>query len=200
MGISTDIEIRAALHRKKLRHLHACSETLIFNELAIAHASARVDIAVINGCVHGYEIKSAADTLSRLPRQIRLYEECLEKLTIVCAPKHADKVEAIVPSWCGIMEATKGARGGIEFMTRRPSQKNSNVQADRLAHLLWRQEAVELLSLAGCLTTELRKPRKELYKEIALRFTVSEITEHIKKVMVARPSWRDHRAHASCGG
>jgi len=200
MGVSTDIEIRTAFHQKKLRHLHACPHTLVLNELAIAHASARVDIAVINGCLHGYEIKSAADTLSRLPRQIGLYEECLEKLTIVCAPKHVEGVEKIAPSWCGIIEANKGARGGIEFKTRRSSQRNTNIKADRLAHLLWRQEAMELLSSFDLPAAQLRKPRTELYKEISARFTVSEITEYIKKVMVVRPAWRGPPVHASYGG
>lgn len=82
--MSTDPQIRAALHKQKLKHLHARPDTLIVDELGLVHADVRVDVAVINGHLHGFEIKSAIDTLSRLPRQIKLYEECLEKLTIVC--------------------------------------------------------------------------------------------------------------------
>lgn len=67
---STDIEIRSALHRKKLRQLHERADTLVIDELGLAHAKARVDVAVINGCLHGYEIKSAQDTLDRLAGQL----------------------------------------------------------------------------------------------------------------------------------
>jgi hypothetical protein len=200
MSVSTDIEIRTALHQKTLRRFHECPHTLVVNELALVHASARVDIAVINGCVHGYEIKSAADSLSRLPRQISLYEGCLERLTIVCAPKHIEGVRKIVPSWCGIIQATKGARGAIEFRSMRPSQTNKNVKSEQLAHLLWRQEAMTLLSAFDLSAADLRKPRKELYKEISARFTVSEITAYIKKVMVGRPISRGLPVHASYGG
>lgn len=200
MSVSTDIEIRTALHQKTLRRFHECPYTLVVNELALVHASARVDIAVINGCVHGYEIKSAADSLSRLPRQIGLYEECLEKLTIVCAPKHIEGVRKIVPSWCGIIQATKGARGAIEFRAMRPSQINKSIKSEQLAHLLWRQEAMTLLSAFGLSAAELRKPRKELYKEISARFSVQEITAYIKKVMAIRPVSRDLPVHASYGG
>jgi hypothetical protein len=200
MSATTDIEIRTALHQKTLRRFHECPHTLVVNELALIHASARVDIAVINRCVNGYEIKSAADSLSRLPRQVSLYEECLEKLTIVCAPKHIEGVRKIVPSWCGIVQATKGARGAIEFRTMRPSQTNKNIKSEQLAHLLWRQEAMTLLSAFDLSAADLRKPRKELYKEISARFTVGEITAYIKKVMVNRPVWRDLPVHALCGG
>src|ERR1700730_10594989 len=113
----TDAEIRAALHRKALRAFYVRGDTLVVDELGLAHAKARIDIAVINGCVHGFEIKSAADTLARLPQQLILYEECLEKLTIACAAKHVPAVRKIVPSWCGILRVTKGPRGGIDFIT-----------------------------------------------------------------------------------
>jgi hypothetical protein len=71
----TDSEIRTALHSKKLSRLRSSQEVLIVDELGLAHARSRVDIAVINGCLHGYEIKSAQDTLARLPAQIATYRD-----------------------------------------------------------------------------------------------------------------------------
>ena len=61
-----DLDIRSALHAKRLRRLKAKPDTLVIDELGLAHASSRIDVAVINGCIHGYEIKSAKDTLDRL--------------------------------------------------------------------------------------------------------------------------------------
>jgi hypothetical protein len=61
---ASDREIRAALHRKKFGALHGRTDTVIVDELGLAHAKARIDIAVINGFVHGFEIKSATDTTS----------------------------------------------------------------------------------------------------------------------------------------
>ena len=196
MGLSTDSEIREALHRKKLKRLHACGNTFVVDELGLAHAKVRVDVAVINGCVHGFEIKSALDTLDRLPNQLILYEECLGRLTVVCDEKHVRAVRKIVPSWCGILKAMKGRRGAIDFRTIRRSQRNPHVQAERLAHLLWRAEAVELLMRFNAPQHVLRKPRKQLYKCLAELLTIEQITAFIREFMTARRDWRGLPGHA----
>lgn len=190
MSHSTDAEIRQALHRKVLRAFHRCNDTLVIDELGLAHAKVRVDVAVINGCVHGFEIKSAADTLTRLPQQLTLYQQCLEKLTIVCAEKHFAGVRDIAPRWCGIVKVTKGPRGGITFFTMREPKRNPNVCPYRLAHLLWRTEVAAILSQADVSPQVLRAPRKMLYKSLAEKFSVEEITAFIKQSMVTRQDWR----------
>jgi hypothetical protein len=196
MSHSTDTEIRAALHRKALRAFHRCSDTLVIDELGLAHAKARIDIAVINGSVHGFEIKSAADTLTRLPQQLQLYEQCLEKLTIVCAEKHIQGVRDLAPRWCGITKVTKGPRGGILLITVREPKRNPNIQRYRLAHLLWRSEAVAILTQANASPEMLRAPRKTLYKSLAAKFSVAEITAFIKESMASRQDWRPHQSPA----
>lgn len=196
MSLSTDAEIREALHRKALRPFHRCADTLVVDELGLAHAKARIDVAVINGCVHGFEIKSAADSLARLPQQLALYEECLEKLTIVCAEKHLTGVRQIAPRWCGIITIEKGARGGIAFTTVREPKRNPNVRPYRLAHLLWRDEAVAILSQANASPQMLRAPRKTLYKSLAAKFSVEELTAFIKQFMASRQGWRPHQSPA----
>jgi hypothetical protein len=196
MPPSTDGEIRAALHRKVLRGFHARHDTLVIDELGLVHAKVRIDIAVINGSMHGFEIKSASDSLARLPQQLALYGECLEKLTIVCAPKHVAGVRKAAPRWCGIMQVTKGPRGGICFVTLRQPRRNPGVRADRLAHLLWRPEAVTLLSRLNAPTSLLRAPRKTLYESLAAMFSVEEITGFIKESMVSRLGWRPHQSRA----
>jgi hypothetical protein len=188
--MTTDPQIRAALHKKKLKRLHACPHTLIVDELGLVHADVIVDVADINAHLHGFQIKSAADSLARLPRQIRLYEECLEKLTIVCDKKHSRGVSALAPDWCGILEVTKGARGGISFVTLKAPKLNPHVRAARLAHLLWRPEAVELLRKLNVPPKVLRQPRKQLYECLAEHFTTREITAFIRQFMGNRRVWR----------
>jgi hypothetical protein len=166
------------------------------DELGLAHAKARIDIAVIDGCLHGFEIKSAADTLARLPQQLMLYEECLEKLTIVCAGKHVSTVRKMAPRWCGILEVAKGPRGGIDFITLRAPKRNPYVRAERLAHLLWRPEAVELLASLNATPRLLRSPRKQLYEALAALLTIEQITAFIKASMAARQAWRGLQARA----
>ena len=190
MKISSDSEIRAALHRKKLKALHRRQDTLIVDELGLVHAKARIDVAVINGCIHGFEIKSAADSLARLPAQLQLYSECLERLTIVCAEKHLTAVRKIAPRWCGILQAIVGPRGGIEFVKRREPKQNPNIRPYKLAHLLWRPEAIAILTSLNVSSRVLRSPRKQLYKSLASLVTVAQMTALIKDAMANRSAWR----------
>jgi hypothetical protein len=81
---STDIDIRKALLTKKLSRLRS-EGVLVIDELGLAHAKSRVDVAVINGSLHGYEIKSAQDSLTRLPAQIATYRDTLERLRVAIA-------------------------------------------------------------------------------------------------------------------
>lgn len=187
---STDFEIREALHRKVLKTYHKCGSTIIVDELGLAHGKNRIDVAVLNGHLHGYEIKSAKDTLTRLPDQLNQYRKSLQKLTIVVAPNHIDGVLSIVPEWSGIIEARKGPRGGISFTTVRKAVINPEVDGVALAHLLWRKEAVELLARFGVSEKELNKPRKQLYETIANETSLAELVSWIKEKFMARETWR----------
>lgn len=185
-----DIEIRAALHEKKLKACRAAPDTIVVDELGLSHARARIDVAVINGCVHGYEIKSSLDTLNRLPAQLELYVQCLEMLTLVCAPCHIRRVEEIVPKWCGILQAEKGARGAVRFISVRRGSLNTQIDPVQLAHLLWRPEAVALLSRFVSNKKILKRPRKELYEALADVMTVPQLTAAIREFMQIRRAWR----------
>ena len=143
---STDCDIRSALHRERLRHHKEHFGTLVIDELGLAHARSRVDVAVINGYIHGYEIKSAQDDLERLGSQMDVYRQTLQKLTIVAASKHLQMVLFKVPDWCGVIEAVLGPRGGIKLRSVRSARSNPDIDPVMLAHLLWRPEALDLLS------------------------------------------------------
>ena len=196
LAATTDSDIRSALHRQRLRHQKLHPGTLVIDELGLAHAQSRVDVAVINGCIHGYEIKSAQDSLERLGAQLNVYRQTLQKLTIVVAPRHLPKVLSGVPDWCGVIEAVQGPRGGIRLLSTRFARSNPDIDPVMLAHLLWRSEVLDLLSQIGYTPKELRRPRKHLYKMLCEVLTLREITDAIRDFMVRRQAWRDHLARA----
>jgi hypothetical protein len=195
----SDADIRRALHRKKLDRIKAAGDILVVDELGLAHARSRIDVAVINGCIHGYEIKSGQDTLERLPSQLEIYQDTLQRLTVVCASRHVDGVMRLTPKWCGITEVVEGSRGGVHFRTLRREGRNPHVRASMLAHLLWHSEAVTLLSRYEIPARELRRPRKQLYERIAELMTPREITGAIKEFMARRSAWRVPRAAVPYG-
>jgi hypothetical protein len=191
-----DAEIRSALHAKRLRYAKSHPDTLVINELGLAHAQSRIDVAVINGCIHGYEIKSAKDNLDRLATQIEIYRRALQKLTLVAAPKHVAGIMSRAPEWCGVLAAEQGPRGGVSFHVLRNSVANPDIDPVMMAHLLWRNEVIELLGQAGYSAKELRRPRRQLYEILCEAMTVREITAAIRSFMMQRRRWRDRPEHA----
>lgn len=184
--------IRIALKSRYLRHHHGRDDVLVIDELGLAHARGRVDLAVFNGHLHGYEIKSAGDTLDRLPRQLAIYSDALQKLTLVVAARHLDAAVMIVPDWCGLIKVTEGPRGGMTFASHRRASVNPDLDPFMLAHLLWRPEAQHLLRLRGASNADVNAPRRQLYRMLVDELSVRELASAIKAAMVSRTRWRDH--------
>lgn len=199
LATTKDSDIRTALHAKRLRRAKTHPDTIVIDELGLAHARSRIDVAVINGCIQGYEIKSAKDTLDRLGPQIDIYRETLQKLTMVAAPKHVPGILANTPEWCGVMAAEQGPRGGISFHIVRNALTNPDIDPVMLAHLLWRDEVIHLLAQIGHQPKDLRRPRRHLYEMLCEAMSVREITASIRSFMVRRQAWRGRPAHALCG-
>src|SRR3954469_15133629 len=108
-GHMRDIDARRALRQEVKRRHQGETDTLVVEELGVCQGVARVDFAVINGSIHGYEIKSERDTLVRLPAQSDAYSRALEFVTIVAAQNHLHKVVEAIPDWWGIWTVIRGS-------------------------------------------------------------------------------------------
>lgn len=193
-----DRDVRQALHRKVLREHHGDAETLVVDELGLRHGTVRVDIAVVNGYLHGFEIKSDADTLERLPSQIEIYSSVLDRATLVIGDKHLAKAKEMVPAWWGIRTAKSGPRGGIEFFVTLLCQQNPIINPVALAELLWRPEVIDILRELDTSEKLLRKPRAELYRCLASLVPLDELRGLVRRRLKARERWRGHLPPSSC--
>lgn len=194
-----DRDVREALRRKVLAEHTRHPDTLVIDELGIAHGSARVDIAVVNGRLHGYEIKSDADTLTRLPAQANAYSAVFDRVTIVAGSKHAQHLEDVIPAWWGIKVATQGPRGGVHFADLRAPRRNPSIAPIELAHLLWRGEAQALLE-ARAIKGVRGKNRATLYRLLAEHLTLDELRDAVRAALKAREGWRSDVPSATCAG
>ncbi len=188
-----DRDVRQALHTKVLKEHHGDTNTLVLDELGLRHGTCRVDVAVVNGYLHGFEIKSDFDTLERLPGQVAIYNAVLDRATLVVGEKHITKAQAKIPDWWGIKVVTAGPRGGIAFDSIRMPKLNIMIDAVALAELLWRPEAVDILRERGTPEPMLRKPRAVLYKYLAEVVELDELRGLIRQRLKARARWRGHR-------
>ena len=87
-----DNDIRVTLI-DELNRINAQHDYRIIEELAVCDGEARVDVAVANGRLCGYEIKSDADTLERLALQQKCYDKTFDTVSIVVGEKFKDRIE-----------------------------------------------------------------------------------------------------------
>ena len=185
-----DAKIRNSFHKKRLRRHHADTETLVIDELGLKHGKCRADIAVVNGCLIGFEIKGNKDSLSRLPSQIGTYNAIFDRVAIIVTENHLDVARDLVPAWWGIILCVQGKRGAISFITRRKGVMNPQVEPFAVAQLLWRSEVVDILKAKGELSNITRKPRALLYTRLVEMVTRHELKDTVRSCLMNRINWR----------
>ncbi len=184
-----DSDIRTAL-RERLSKVHALEpDTLILDELGLCEGATRVDMAVVNGEICGYEIKSDRDTLLRLPSQAAIYERTLDRISIVVGWKYKDIVEATLPSYWGITTARQGP-DGVLLQDVRPAELTPGREKFAVAQLLWREEAWAILVATGHSKGLSAKPRADLWNRLAEVFSIAELGVHVRTCLKARDGWR----------
>lgn len=184
-----DGDVRIALH-ERLRQEHASEldDTLFLDELGLC-GEVRVDVAVVNGHLAGYELKSARDTLRRLPAQVETYSRVLDFATLVVADNHVRHAADIVRPWWGLIVATP-ARVGVRLIQDREPKLNRDVDPMSLAQLLWRDEALEELTIRGFDRGVRSKPRWAVWTRLSESLERDELRDVVRHRLKARDAWR----------
>lgn len=185
-----DIDVRKAVHAKILKEHHKDPGTLVIDEFTMCLGASRADIAVINGLMHGYELKSKSDNLLRLPSQIEHYSSVMDKVTLVVSDCHADVAIKMIPEWWGVKIITQGSRNGLHLQTVRSSKLNPNVDKLSLSMLLWKEELLSILSSFGEERGLKSKPRRVLWNKVADRLDIDDLREIVRAKLKARSDWR----------
>ena len=108
--------------------------------------SARADVVMITPEVlYGIEIKSDADTYTRLKKQVENYDIYYDRNIIVAGSSHANHVKEHVPEWWGIITVELNETGKADFYILREPKANPGVKDERKITILWRTELNHLL-------------------------------------------------------
>src|SRR4051812_12498776 len=94
-----DREIRDGLLQRLRARYCGAIDTALVEELGMCRGQVRIDVAVVNGCLHGYEIKSDRDSLRRLRGQVAIYGRVLDRASLVVGTRHLDDAIVAVPEW-----------------------------------------------------------------------------------------------------
>lgn len=140
--------------------------TKVVQEMGVWNGTVRIDIAVINGELGGFELKSDSDNLLRLPAQAELYSRVFDRMTLVVGEKHIAKAAAFIPTWWGIITARQGARTLLLSEKRKP-KRNPTQDPIQAARLLWRDEALSILERHDLAKGRRSKPVQHLQDRLA---------------------------------
>jgi hypothetical protein len=176
-----------------------CPGSRIVHELNVDHGQCRVDIAAIQErALIFVEIKSGRDTLTRLPKQVELFERCCHQLIIVMdgkffGPRYADQIKAIGEyhtgrSWWSWPrpdpDSPPYSRG--KWHLRGALHLGVEPHAARLLELLWRGELADECArhriAAGSRTT-----RWDMIRDMAWLMTGQEIAKAVCRQLRKRP-------------
>jgi len=170
--------------------------TKIIEELGLTHGAARVDIAVVNGILHGYELKSDLDTLMRLPEQMRIYNSVLDRITLVVGKSHLHSAIQLIPEWWGIVIAKMtDSNGEIIFLNIREPEENPHKDSLSIAKLLWREEALAILEEINQAKGVRSKPRQMIYERLALVLDQNTLRNRVREYLFSRVNWRSEKLH-----
>ncbi len=183
-----DIDIRKPLIQK-IEQQNQGHDYRVIPEMAICDGLSRVDVAVANGNLYGYEIKSDADTLDRLSLQRDCYNKTFDKVFIVVGEKYQDVISDYVPDWWGIYVARYNRRQEVVLKQYRRGKKNKNICAEALLELLWRDEIETLLKDNGFRSLS-KMNRRVLRKIAAENLSVSKIRDYTREMLKRRKEWR----------
>lgn len=193
-----DYDIRTALWDRLESEHRDEPNTLMLDEFSLWHGATRIDLAVINGEIQGYELKSERDTLERLPAQAEIYSSVLDRVTLVAAEKHIENAKKIVPEWWGIATACN-TRSSVEILVLRNASANPDIDPEAVAALVWRDEALAELERHGNARGVRGKSRDAVYQRLAQTMSLDDLRGFVRATLKARRSWRADRRQTQCG-
>lgn len=93
--------------------------------------------------IYGIEIKSDADTYTRLARQVKDYDRYYDFNIAAVGTSHGIHIHEHVPEYWGIITVEE-VDGKIDFYFLRKPQKNPKMKWERKMSILWRPELAQI--------------------------------------------------------
>lgn len=182
-----DQDVRSLLLSELSDKYRSDNDTRIINELGIDFGASRVDVAVVNGIIHGYEIKSDVDTLDRLPRQINYYNKLFQRMTIVSSRKYYSQIKDLVPPWWGIKTISAD---GSRLISQRKGRFKNKQDKDILLRLLWKQDLEAFIDVLGYPKKMKKLKKNQLLEIFSNEADLQLIQSHVYNSLKTRENWR----------
>lgn len=156
----------------------------VLEEFWVPISHERADLVLIDSGMHGFEIKTAQDTLRRLPRQALAYGRIFDRCTLVVAERHVQDGSKVVPPWWGILAFSTVGDAPV-FHWARSAGVNPTGDAITLVRLLWRREARTVLESLG-ITAGPAQSRGWMWNELLKLADAERLKPLIRQAIVNR--------------
>jgi hypothetical protein len=178
-----DIDVRVPLRTMIRREFD--DDSVFLEEMVVPTRDTRIDLAVVNGSFHGFEIKSDVDTLRRLPSQRDSYNALFDQITLVVASRHVKRALAIIPEWWGVAIANRLDRHVDIEWSRLPSE-NPSTNPDTVVRLLWRNEVERIILDVGLCSTTSKYYVYELISLLTANVSPDFLRSAVRSALKAR--------------
>lgn len=180
--------IRQVLRKTELLQFINDPNSKVVEELKLPAASARIDFAVVNGHLHGYEIKSAQDTLQRLPSQIIAYSKVFDYLTVVTEEKYYERILKILPEWVSL-SICSNKDGENQFNQKKDGFINQEKSGFHVAKLLWKDEVIDILSTLN-IPFKKKQTLWNLCDTLSKSIEISKLSDLVREKLKKREQWK----------
>ena len=111
-------------------------------------------------------------------------------MTIVTYKSHLEKIKKIVPKWWGI-KCVDDKNGNITLKNIRKPKENNNINIQKVAMLLWKDEMLDLLLNFSDITVGYKnKTRYDLSYMIQQYVDSNTVKEYVRNVLKNRTNWK----------
>lgn len=189
---TSDLMIRKALIKCVEKQYNSINHPgKIIEEFSVCDGAARVDLAAVNGVMHGFEIKSDIDSLERLPHQMELYSSVFDKVTLVVGATHLYHAFNLVPDWWGVTVARVNEEGLVSFNEIREPELNRHIRVQAIVKLLWKDEALGILNELGFSKGYKSKNRDQICNRLVEVLDAETLTSKVRNlIQFNREGWR----------
>ena len=144
----TELEIKVSIiaRLKRAGHLEG---GVVVNEFPVESSTRRVDLAVANGKLTAFEVKSDLDSLRRLNGQVSTFLRYFDKTTVVVTDRFVDRALEELPKNVAVWRARRTADDMVSVAILRRGHTLIVSERDVLVRLLRKSEIVALLRACG---------------------------------------------------
>lgn len=163
-------------------------DAVLISEMAVGDWTRRADIVLANGKLVGFEIKSEADSLSRLQGQLSAFSSIFELFYVVAAARFTDRAEQMIPDGIGLWIAEGGQH---VTLCERKRARFHKLDVDAALSLMTANDIRRLLAANGI--NGLRDASRRRLEELARPLPIKDLTSAARESVKVRYRGRHMR-------